>query len=332
MATAQGHLDQHRQGQHSTNVPIRTFDVDGSLDDNVQDPPENDVLTPPNAYTQVVLASQTLHSDLTGRFPVTSRNGAQYLFVSVLDGYIHIETMKTRHHTEYVAAYKRTLNFFARFGRRPAFQRLDNETSAPLEAFALANNITIQYCPPHTHRSLKAERAIRTLKNHLVATLCTADPDCPLTLWDEMLPRAEICLNHLIPYSPNVTVSAYAGMYGGAFDFAAHPIAPIGTRVLIHDKSAVRASWAPHGVPGYYLGPALQHYRAYRVWSTSTNTTRVTDTVAWFPYKLTVPGPSAHDTLTSTIHNLRIALRDIAATTPAQHGTASLYTNRQCNS
>ena len=69
-----------------------------------------------------------LHSDLTGRFPVTSRNGAQYLFVSVLDGYIHVETMKTRHHSEYVAAYKRTLNFFVRSGRRPAFQRLDNET------------------------------------------------------------------------------------------------------------------------------------------------------------------------------------------------------------
>ena len=292
------------------------FDTDNPFDDKELDPPNDAVVSPPPAYTQVILASQTLHSDLTGRFPVTSRNGAQYLFVSVLDGYIHVETMKTRHHAEYIDAYKRTLNFFARFGRRPAFQRLDNETSAPLEAFALTNKITIQYCPPHTHRSLKAERAIRTLKNHFIATLCTADPDFPLNLWDDMLPQVEICLNHLIPYSPNVTVSAYAGLHGGAFDFASHPIAPIGTRVLIHDKPAVRASWAPHGVPGYYLGPALQQYRAYRVWSTPTNTTRVTDTVAWFPHRLTVPGPSVHETLTSTINNLRTALRDFAATTP----------------
>ena len=114
------------------------------------------------------------------------------MFVSVLDGYIHVEPMKTRHHQEYVAAYKITLNFFARLGRRPTFQRLDNETSGPLEAFAIANNITIQYCPPHTHRSLKAERAIRTFKNHFIATLCTAAPDLPLTLWDEFLPQIEI--------------------------------------------------------------------------------------------------------------------------------------------
>ena len=90
--------------------------------------------------------------------------------------------MKTRHHQECIAAYKRTFKIFGHLGRRPSFQRLNNETSAPLEAFALANNIDIQYCPPHTHRSLKAERAIRTFKNHFIATLCTAAPDFPLTL------------------------------------------------------------------------------------------------------------------------------------------------------
>ena len=126
-------------------------------------------------------------------------------------------------------------------GRRPSFQRLDNETSAPLESFATDNNITIQYCPPHTHRSLKAERAIHTFKNHFIATLCTAAPDFPLTLWDDMLPQMVICLNHLIPYAPNVTVSAYAGLHGEAFDFAKHPIAPIGTRILIYDKPTARA-------------------------------------------------------------------------------------------
>ena len=140
--------------------------------------------------------SDTLHLDLTGRFPVPSHNGAQYIFVSVLDGYIHVETMRTRPHTKYITAYKKTLNFFAHLGRKPAFQRLDNETSGPLETFALENNISIHYNRPHTHRSLKAERAIRTLKNHFIFTLCTAAPEFPMALWDELLPQAEICLNH----------------------------------------------------------------------------------------------------------------------------------------
>ena len=315
MATAQGHLDQHRQGQDSTQVPVIFFDE--SDEDTSSSSPDSSPTPsnhPSSAYTRIVLISDTLHSDLTGRFPVTSHNGSQYIFVSVLDGYIHVEPMKTRHHTDYVAAYKKTIDFFARLGRQPTYQRLDNETSGPLEAFAIANNIKIQYCPPHTHRSLKAERAIRTLKNHFIATLCTADPAFPLMFWDELLPQVEICLNRLIPYSPNTSVSAYAGLHGGAFNFAQHPIAPAGTRVLIHDKPTVRSSWAPHGVPGYYLGPALQHYRSYRVWSSATKATRVTDTVAWFPSGLTVPGPSTHDILLHAVDGLKAALKEFSRT------------------
>ena len=173
--------------------------------------------------------------------------------------------MKSRHHLEYIAAYKRTINFFSKLGRKPIFHRLDNETSAALESFARGNGISIQYCAPHQHRALKAERAIRTFKNHFISTLCTVADDFPLGLWNELLPQAEMCLNHLLPYPSNTSISAYAGLHGGAFDFAAHPIAPAGSKVVIHDKPAIRASWAPHGTHGYYLGPAPSHYRCYRV-------------------------------------------------------------------
>ena len=57
--------------------------------------------------------------------------------------------MKTRHHQECIAAYKRTLKIFGHLGRRPSFQRLNNETSAPLEAFALATTSTYNTAP-HT--------------------------------------------------------------------------------------------------------------------------------------------------------------------------------------
>ena len=156
IVTAKGHLDQQRQGQRSTQAPLVIFDTDEPDEPDIDSSPAR----PADAITRANTQSQTLHSDLTGRFPVTSRTGAQYMFVSILDGYSYVEPMSLRHHNEYVEAYKRTLNFFARCGRRSSFQRLDYETSAPLEAFAVANNITIQYCPLHTHRSLKAERAI----------------------------------------------------------------------------------------------------------------------------------------------------------------------------
>lgn len=310
--TALGHLDQNRQGQNSTKRFVSLFPENPH--DQVDDArPLSDTSIDNNAYTHVFTLTDTMHSDLTGKFPVTSFSGMQYIIVSVLDGYIHVEPMRTRHHLEYIAAYKRTINFFAKLGRKPIFQRLDNETSHALETFARTNNISIQYCAPHQHRALRAERAIRTFKNHFISTLCTVAPDFPLALWDELLPQAELCLNHLLPYPSNTSISAYAGLHGGAFDFAAHPIAPGGTKVVIHDKPNTRGSWAPHGTHGYYLGPAQLHYRCYRVWATATRSVRVTDTLAWFLQGLELPGPSPHDFICAAITDLTQAINNAAA-------------------
>ena len=74
MATAEGHFDQHRQGQDSTQVPATFFD---EIDEDTSSSPLDSSPTPSNhssAYTRIVLISDTLHSDLTGRFPVTSHN------------------------------------------------------------------------------------------------------------------------------------------------------------------------------------------------------------------------------------------------------------------
>lgn len=140
--TALGHLDQVRQGQNSTKqfVSLFTDMTDDSLD-SVQSVPDTSMNS--NTYTHVFALTETLHSDLTGKFPVTSFSGMQYIIVSVMDGYVHVEPMRSRHHLEYISAYKRTINFFAKLGRKPIFQRLDNETSNALATFARTNNISI---------------------------------------------------------------------------------------------------------------------------------------------------------------------------------------------
>ena len=182
--TALGHLDQTRQGQRSTNRFISLFSDEPNEDAPYDaDSEQSNTGYVNHTYTHVYVLTDTMHSDLTGKFPVMSRLGMQYIFVSVLDGYIHVEPMRTRHHLEYISAYKRTINFFGQLGRKPSFQRLDNESSTALESFARINGISIHYCAPHQHRAL-AERAIRTFKNHFVSTLCTVAPDFPLDLWD----------------------------------------------------------------------------------------------------------------------------------------------------
>ena len=310
--TAKGHLDQHRQGIDSTT----NSDIDTSATHVPASSHESHTV-----YVKIILASDTSHSDLTGRFPIASITGNQYLFISTMDGYIHAEPMTSRHHTEYLKAYQKTIDFFRSHGHPISIQRLDNETSSQLEKIQ-TQKITIQFCPPANHRALHAERAIRTYKNHFIATLATTAIDFPLNLCDKLLPQIEICLNHLLPFKPNPSVSAYAGIRGGPYDFRAHPIAPLGTKVLIHDKSAYRTTWAAHGVPGYYIGPALKHYRCFQAWAISSQSARVTDTLAWFPAEFSMPEITPIDCVTAAVADLSRALHSLLPP-PLQFSTSA---------
>jgi hypothetical protein len=100
-------------------------------------------------------------------------------------------------------------------------------------------NIDFQLAPPQVHRRNAAERAIRTFKNHFIARLCSTNRDFPLNLWDKVLPQCLITLNLLRRSRINPQLSAQAHMHG-TFDFNCTPLAPPGTKVLIHEKSDVR--------------------------------------------------------------------------------------------
>ena len=78
-------------------------------------------------------------------------------------------------------------------------------------------------------------------------------------------------------------------------DYNAQPVAPPGIQVIIHEKSTTRRTWAPHGVEGWYLGPAMEHYRCYRVIASKTGGERITDTVQFFPHDVPMPGTTAVD-------------------------------------
>ena len=44
------------------------------------------------------------------------------------------------------------------------------------------------------------------------------------------------------------------------FDFNTTPMAPPGTKIIAHEKPAQQATRRKHGVVGWYIGPALEHY------------------------------------------------------------------------
>ncbi len=202
--------------------------------------------------------------------------------------------MKSKSGPEHLAAYKRVHSLLLSRGLQPQLQKLDNEASSALQQFLQSQGIDYQLAPPHLHRRNAAERAIRTFKNHFIAGLCSTDRDYPLHLWDRLLPQALLTLNLLRGSRINPRLSAYAQLHG-AFDFNRTPLGPPGTRVLIHEKPSARETWAPHAVKGWYLGPAMQHYRCFRVWVVETMAERIADTLAWFPSKVHMPSASSND-------------------------------------
>ena len=108
----------------------------------------------------------------------------------------------------------------------------------------------------------------------------------------------------------------FEGLHGRQFDFRAHPIAPAGTKVINHDKPTARGTWAPHGVLGFYLGPAQQHYRCFSVWAVDTQSVRVTDTLAWLFDKVTLPNVGPHDIAIAAIKDLAAAISTLATAHP----------------
>ena len=103
-------------------------------------------------------------------------------------------------------------------------------------------------------------------------------------------------------------------------------MAPPGTLLAVHIKPNKRASWAPHSKKGWYIGPAIHHYRNFKCYLPSTNAEVVSDTVDLFAYKMPIPSIS-HD------EYIQQALSDILAViqTKSKNNVPSLQYGARIN-
>lgn len=349
IATTLGHLNQLRQGiqstkphtnttlnilspsrsQQSTNDNSITNNNNTVVDDD-DDESDNDNTNADdinnNPYNETFVNITTLnntthtndhinYADLTGKLPVQSKHGSNYILVFVLNNYIHVEPMKNKSSQEYIKAYQSALTFYKDLGITPALNILDNETSQDLESFFHQQDLPYQYVPPNNHRANKAERAIRDFKNHLLSGLATAHANFPYYLWEDLLPQAEITINHLRPASNRPTKSAYSELHGTNFDFLAHPISPPGTKVIVFETPQQRTSFGPHGLHGFYVGPALAHYRCWNTYITKTKDFRISDTVEFFTEPYMVPGASKEELMYAALQDFNNNLAQLSSTT-----------------
>ncbi len=179
------------------------------------------------------------------------------------------------------------------------------------------------------HRTNAAEKAIDIWKCHFIAGLSSVDPNFPMHLWCRLIAQATTTLNLLRPARLNPRLSAEAHL-NGAFDYNRTPLAPPGTKVLIHETPANRRTWDPHGVDGWYIGAAPEHYRCHRVYVTKTAAERIAKTVEFFPHNCAMPKTSSADAATQAALDLIDALQHPAPAAPfAQLGHGQLHAIRQ---
>ena len=141
-----------------------------------------------------------------------------------------------------------------------------------------------------------------------MAGFASCDPAFPLSEWDRLLVQAEITLNLLRTSRVNPALSAYTYLFGN-YDFNKTPLAPPGTKVLIHKKSNTRGSWDYHGVEGWYVGPSQEHYRCLKCFNPETFSEVDTDTLKLIPNITPIPVYTDFDVVKQAVADILHVLK-----------------------
>jgi hypothetical protein len=209
---------------------------------------------------------------------------------------------------------------------------MDNEASKYLKQFLHSKDIQFQLVTPHAHRQNAVEGAIKTFKNHFVAILCATDKKLLLHLRDRLIPQAVLTLNLIRQSRINPKLLARAQIQG-PFHYNAAPLAPPGKNIIIHEKLDQQGSWSPHGLNGWYVGPAMKHYCDHRVYCSTMGHKRISDTVESPPQNCKVPGISSAEAAAIVAADLTHALLQPTPTTPfKQPGTERMQAIKKLTS
>jgi hypothetical protein len=250
-------------------------------------------------------------TDLPGRYPITSAKGHKYIFLMYDNdsGYINAIPIKSRKSDELVKAYQTCYNTLKNRGLIARLMRIDNEVSKTLIEAIEKDNLKLQIASPGDHRLNPAERAIQSFKAHFISTRSGTNNNFPKNRWDLLIPMVVLTMNMLRPSKINPAISAHTQVMG-VFDFNKTPIAPAGCKVIVHDRRMERGSWADHGTDGYFIEPAPHHYRNFTCWIPTTNATRISNTVEFFPTQDKLSTPDRLDQMGIILQQLLDLLQD----------------------
>jgi hypothetical protein len=222
--------------------------------------------------------ADTIHTDQTGAFPMTSQRGYRYIMVGIhIDAnYIYCKLLKNRTEDEMISAYQQMVSRMEVSGLGLKHHQLDNECSEKFKQCIRQNGMTHKLIPPDNHRWNMAERAIQTFKHHFTSILSGVDDSFLLSLWCHLVRPAEF------------TVSAYAHVHG-QHNYMRRLFAPLGCAVMAHVKPKNRRMWDVHADKGFNIGMAIEHHQCFHIYVVKTRAMRSSDRVFFKHQYITNP-------------------------------------------
>ena len=129
-------------------------------------------------------------------------------------------------------------------------------------------------------------------------------PEFPFSKWCKLVEQGNVTLNLLRPYRLNPKLSAYDQVLG-ALNYQKTLLPSPCMKLLAHVLPIYRCLFELHAIKGLYVGVAMENYRCFKIFISSTGRVRISDTVIWFPHgSLKLPIPYNDELLCSAIDNL----------------------------
>ena len=111
-----------------------------------------------------------------------------------------------------------------------------------------------------------------------------------------------------------------------SFDSNQTSMAPVGCKVIVHDRRGERGSWDNHGSHGFYIEQAPHHYRNYTCYMRDTKQNRISNTVEFFLSHCTLPKVTLIDRHTLVLQDLHQVLSQPPVNFPFMNQGTNLHT------
>ena len=196
---------------------------------------------------------------------------------------ILLELPQNQNRSRTICGHDSSVTRLRRTGVVPKKHVLDNESSEKMKTTFKIITI-LELVPPGCHRRNATKVSICNFKAHFLSVLASiATSLLPPNLWDCLLPQTEITLNLLRQSNATPSVSVYVHL-SGPLDYNKMPLAPMGCKVLVHEKTDNSGTWAYQCVDGWYLNTSPEHYRVHNCLIKGTHAERLSDTVQYHVY------------------------------------------------